>query len=1810
MNKKKIISTILACAMLPFGGLISASAQDTKPTYVQLNPADASPFNNGEFQGWGTALCWWANRLGYSEKLTNAAAEAFFSDEGLGLDIARYNLGGGDDPTHNHINRSDSKVPGVYSDYKLSSDGKDVTSITYDITKDQNQLNIAKAALAANPDLYFEGFSNSAPYFMTKTGCTSGGGTKGDDGKITADGNLNNLNDDMYDDFAKFIADATKLFKDNGIEFKSYSPMNEPDTDYWGYGSLKQEGCHFDPGTSQSKMITETRKALDYAGFADVLVAGMDETSLKKTANNLGSLTDEAKTALGRVDTHTYRVDTHTYNDRNYHAQVKAKAQELSKNLWQSEVDGNWDGAALASMIIEDVNGMQPSAWVMWDIIDRHKDSEFVDPTTQKKTEENNSANYTNELWGVGMADHDKEELVLTNKYYVYGQFTKYINPGDTIIASSANTLAAYNKNTGDIKIVANNASNSSDVDYEFDLSGFSTIGTNVREIRTDMQGNEKWAEIKDGALLDGKTLTTTLKANTVTTYLIETGDVKVSTFEPTSTGLKYNYAMSDNWKNYNKYFAVYDKNGLLKAVTLNKTTGDLKGDFTDCTFKLMLWDGVTPKANVISTVSQGGIDYATIIGGGNEIKRGEELQLTLSTNMNGDVTWSIDSDATENGIAEISQTGLLKAKKAGKVTVTAKVGDYTTSKTYYITTYATISGAASIGVGKTSQYTLDTNAEGTPVWSVSDEKVATISKDGTVTGVSAGTVTITATIGDVKATKDIKVTMYTLSGTASCGNATTAPSDANDYRKAADGDLNTYFDGLQNGYVMYDFGNTAKVNTVKLAARNDMQDRTIGGKVQASNDGITWTDLYTITTAIPAGQYTTISSTDLANQNAYRYFRYTNDTNMANIAEFLIYATPSEETAEGAPSVTDIDEMSDDFENSTNIFNASAGDLSADGSQVYATGLERFGNVFIPVKTTAKAELSQAQALTSKDKFRLTFDMFSGWEDKGKDNTFSIKDADGNEVIGFTITGGGYNLNQMRIGGTDVLADVSEKPVIQCKSTDIRNGAFRGANGWQTSSQKYANNMGLNKKVEIIIDGTGSANVSFTGGAADLSYTGTIDTPISVKSLELTGSYNGARGRVVSYDNFDADVISYSSELAAPTPTPEPTAAPTVPESGELINMNFDNGDLTSTSSYGKATGTPKFVTVDNKKCIQFDGTSGTVVTLTDANGNSLLTGQKNITISFKVKPTTKTTSWWFFAAPNSSAQTYQKEQYLGAMTNNGTLTSERYNNSGTRSQSATGAYNTNEWNDVIISIVDGVTDVYVNGTRTSSVDSTVNISDMLGKNSVVYIGKANWGSGEYATGYIDDFVIYNYAYENPLNSLDLGDLTAVTSDITIPTQEGVTWSTSDADVVTTAGKITRSDETKTATLTAKMAKDGVEFKRNFEVTVIGNLEVADSFAAYAYNDNNTKNIKYTTDYSIDTSKYTVKTVLKDSEGNEQTSITDNGEFSNVQNGVYTVTFSILSGETVKKTVERKVQVKDEVDTSAYLFVHFVGSEKQATDEQIYFSTSTDGLNWSTLNNGSPFLTNTVSNENGVRDPYILRGEDNDYYIIATDLSIVNGNTKNWSTCQTKSSRNIIVWKSSDLKTWTCNTMEAMPEDYGCVWAPEAIYDSEKGEYMVFWASKVKSDNYAKQRIYYRYTKDFKTFTTEPQIYIERDHSMIDTTIVQDKGVYYRFTKDESSKYVFMEKCATLHGDWKEVATYNHKETGFEGPTIYKRNNSEEWCLMLDNYSKGGYKPFVTSNLKNGVFSNAGDIKFDGTYRHGTVMPITQAEYESLTAE
>ena len=48
--------------------------------------------HNGTFKGWGTSLCWWANRVGYSEKIIRDSGRLFFSEEGLGMNIMRYNI--------------------------------------------------------------------------------------------------------------------------------------------------------------------------------------------------------------------------------------------------------------------------------------------------------------------------------------------------------------------------------------------------------------------------------------------------------------------------------------------------------------------------------------------------------------------------------------------------------------------------------------------------------------------------------------------------------------------------------------------------------------------------------------------------------------------------------------------------------------------------------------------------------------------------------------------------------------------------------------------------------------------------------------------------------------------------------------------------------------------------------------------------------------------------------------------------------------------------------------------------------------------------------------------------------------------------------------------------------------------------------------------------------------------------------------------------------------------------------------------------------------------------------------------------------------------------------------------------------------------------------------------------------------------------------------------------------------------------------------------------------------------------------------
>jgi len=300
------------------------------------------------------------------------------------------------------------------------------------------------------------------------------------------------------------------------------------------------------------------------------------------------------------------------------------------------------------------------------------------------------------------------------------------------------------------------------------------------------------------------------------------------------------------------------------------------------------------------------------------------------------------------------------------------------------------------------------------------------------------------------------------------------------------------------------------------------------------------------------------------------------------------------------------------------------------------------------------------------------------------------------------------------------------------------------------------------------------------------------------------------------------------------------------------------------------------------------------------------------------------------------------------------------------------------------------------------------------------------------------------------------------------------------------------------------------------------------------------------------------------------------------------------------------------------YLFTTFKGEQTPMT-EQIYFGVSADGLHWDALNKGDPVLISEIG-EKGVRDPYLLRTHDNKFVLLATDLSI-NLN-KDWNRATHAGSKSIVIWQSDDLVKWSKpRLVKVASDDAGCTWAPEAIYDETTKDYLIYWASTTKGDNYAKQRIWSVRTPDFQTFS-KPEIYIEKPNTVIDTDIIRDGNAYYRFTKDEKNKAITMESADKVAGPWKDVEGFSLATMqGYEGPAAFQLKpavpatgaqpaQGATWCLLLDYYSKGqGYKPFTTTDLASGKFTANNDITFPFRFRHGSVLALTPEELARVKA-
>ncbi|MFF2460511.1 family 43 glycosylhydrolase [Streptomyces mirabilis] len=311
----------------------------------------------------------------------------------------------------------------------------------------------------------------------------------------------------------------------------------------------------------------------------------------------------------------------------------------------------------------------------------------------------------------------------------------------------------------------------------------------------------------------------------------------------------------------------------------------------------------------------------------------------------------------------------------------------------------------------------------------------------------------------------------------------------------------------------------------------------------------------------------------------------------------------------------------------------------------------------------------------------------------------------------------------------------------------------------------------------------------------------------------------------------------------------------------------------------------------------------------------------------------------------------------------------------------------------------------------------------------------------------------------------------------------------------------------------------------------------------------------------------------------------------------------------------------------AGYLFAYFTG-EGTADGEQIRYALSrgNDPLHWRELNAGHPVLTSTTG-EKGLRDPFVIRSPKGDkFFLIATDLKMYQNSSGSWDYVQRHGSRSIMIWESTDLVHWTDQRLvKVAPDNAGNTWAPEAYWDDSLGEYVVFWASKLYADDdpdhtgSTYNKMLYATTKDFRTFS-EPKVWDDPGYSVIDSTVIKNKGSYYRYTKDERdpsssspcSKFITGEKSTSLTNtkyDFVSDCIGSGSIDRGEGPTVFKSNTENKWYLFIDEYGSRGYVPFETTDLDSGKWTMSTNYQLPASPRHGTVMPVTQAEYDRLLA-
>ncbi|MFI6007873.1 family 43 glycosylhydrolase [Streptomyces sp. NPDC051243] len=649
----------------------------------------------------------------------------------------------------------------------------------------------------------------------------------------------------------------------------------------------------------------------------------------------------------------------------------------------------------------------------------------------------------------------------------------------------------------------------------------------------------------------------------------------------------------------------------------------------------------------------------------------------------------------------------------------------------------------------------------------------------------------------------------------------------------------------------------------------------------------------------------------------------------------------------------------------------------------------------------------------------------------------------------------------------------------------------------------------------------------------------------------------------------------------------------------------------------------------------------------------NDIMKGMDAITVSMDVRiDSTQTTPYFVYGFGNSSGSSGNGYLFTTGNSFRTSIASGNWSTEQTTRPTDSHNLTRSVWKHIAYTQTGTTGVLYEDGIevgRNTSVSITPG-SIGSGTTTANYIGKSVYSGDKLFKGSIRDFRVYDRALadsevgqlalpvatrgvSDDKAALSLGDTSAVVADLDLPRTgtaggSAISWASDNPAAVSDSGKVTRpaaGEPDAHATLTATLRKGTVTDTKTFDVTVLPDFDdrTATEQAAAALAVHNLDDVRGNLTLPA-TGSYGTKVTWSSATPDV---VSADGLVHRPAHGTgattVELTATVTKGEasTTRAFTAKVPELPKREALKGYMFSYFTG-EGTADGEQLYaaLSKGNDPLHWRELNDGKPVLTSTLG-EKGLRDPFIIRSPEGDkFYQIATDLRIYgNGD---WDAAQRTGSKSIMVWESTDLVHWTNQRLvKVSPDSAGNTWAPEAFYDAQRGEYVVFWASKLydneahSGDTY--NRMMYATTRDFYTFS-EPRVWIDRDYSVIDSTVIEHDGTYFRLSKDErnntsstpNSKFIFEEKSDSLLDlSWDAVAEGIGKGSmsAAEGPLVFKSNTEDKWYAFLDEFGGRGYIPFETTDLASGTWTPSTGYDLPAKPRHGTVLPVTQAEYDRL---